>query len=212
MENTFNGVFFNFTINPGTDSEMNRNKIIIKVVAILIITLAGAITAYYYYKNLPEQEEVGEVKSQTEDEIGKELNGILAKEFIGMMEMVRIPAGEVMLGSGEFQRLINIEQPILMGKYEITQRQFTQLWGLHKFSNIDMDKPADNISWHDANEFCQRLSKVTGETYRLPTEAEWTRAYTAGKHTQYPGETRRRDGLTTHGLTMMATHALAKLA
>jgi formylglycine-generating enzyme required for sulfatase activity len=35
------------------------------------------------------------------------------------------------------------------------------------------DRPVEQVSWYDAVEFCQRLSQLTGQDYRLPTEAEW---------------------------------------
>ena len=30
-----------------------------------------------------------------------------------------------------------------------------------------------NVSWNDAVAFCDWLSRQEGQTYRLPTEAEW---------------------------------------
>jgi formylglycine-generating enzyme required for sulfatase activity len=35
------------------------------------------------------------------------------------------------------------------------------------------DRPAVQVSWHDANGYAQWLSRKTGETWRLPTDEEW---------------------------------------
>lgn len=45
--------------------------------------------------------------------------------------------------------------------------------------------PVEMISWHDATEFCQKLSESTGRTYRLPCEAEWEYACRAGTTTPF---------------------------
>jgi formylglycine-generating enzyme required for sulfatase activity len=43
---------------------------------------------------------------------------------------------------------------------------------------ISADRPAVQVSWHDADAYAGWLSRKTGETYRLPTDEEW--AFAAG--------------------------------
>ena len=45
--------------------------------------------------------------------------------------------------------------------------------------------PVETVSWNDAQEFCKKLSQLTGKKYRLPTEAEWEYACRAGTQTRF---------------------------
>jgi formylglycine-generating enzyme required for sulfatase activity len=50
--------------------------------------------------------------------------------------------------------------------------------------------PVEGVSWDDANEFCRRLSRRSGRTYALPSEAQWEYACRAGTTTPFHfGET-----------------------
>jgi len=51
-------------------------------------------------------------------------------------------------------------------------------------SNTDQ-RPVELVSWEDAMEFCYRLSKRTGRTYTLPSEAQWEYTCRAGTSTPF---------------------------
>jgi formylglycine-generating enzyme required for sulfatase activity len=124
------------------------------------------------------------------------------------LEMVLIPGGQFLMGSpeDELERLawegpqhqVTI-QPFCMGKYPVTQAQWRAIATLPKINrnlNPDpssfkgSDRPVETITWHDAIEFCDRLSRKTGRSYRLPSEAEWEYACRAGTTTPFHfGET-----------------------
>jgi formylglycine-generating enzyme required for sulfatase activity len=90
-----------------------------------------------------------------------------------------------------------------MAKYPITQAQWRQVAGLPPVErSLDPDpsnfkgdnRPVERVSWEEAVEFCDRLSRLTGREYRLPSEAEWEYACRAGTTTPFHvGETLTTD-------------------
>lgn len=115
------------------------------------------------------------------------------------LEMVKTPGGsfkmgspetEMYRGSGESpQHTVNVPS-FFMGKFVVTQAQYQQLMGNNPASFKGEKRPVENVTWNDAVEFCAELSKQTGRTYCLPSEAEWEYACRAGTTTPfYFGET-----------------------
>ncbi len=86
-----------------------------------------------------------------------------------------------------------------MAKFQVTQAQWKAVAGLPQVErelkpnpsyHKGDDLPVEEVPWHDAAEFCARLSKQTGKEYRLPSEAEWEYACRAGTTTPFHfGET-----------------------
>ncbi len=105
------------------------------------------------------------------------------------LEMISIPGGSFLMGSDDFDDTRPIHRvtlsPFEMGKYPITQAQYKAVMGNNPSRFKGDNLPVESISWHDAVEFCRRLSRQTGQHWRLPTEAEWEYACLAGSTGKY---------------------------
>ena len=115
------------------------------------------------------------------------------------LEMVKIPGGRFLMGSPDTeaerdshegpQHYVDVPE-FWMGKYVVTQQQWKAIMGNDPSDFKGKNRPVERVSWNNATEFCQKLSKKTGRDYRLPSEAEWEYACRAGTTTPfYFGET-----------------------
>ncbi|MBM5818342.1 MAG: formylglycine-generating enzyme family protein, partial [Cyanobacteria bacterium K_Offshore_surface_m2_239] len=86
-----------------------------------------------------------------------------------------------------------------LGQTPVTQAQWRVVAGWPKLElNLNPDPayfkganhPVEQVRWHEAVEYCQRLSQRTGRRYSLPSEAQWEYACRAGTTTPFAcGET-----------------------
>jgi len=109
-------------------------------------------------------------------------------------------------------RTVTFAQPYAIGSTEVTRDQYQDLieatghwntqgclvWTGEKLAfdptkswvdpghPVTGDHPVSCVSWWDATAYTKWLSHITGETYRLPSEAEWEYATRGGTQTAYP--------------------------
>ena len=110
------------------------------------------------------------------------------------MEMVYVKGGTFEMGAtAEQYEAYNEEKPVRIirldgyhiGKYEVTQAQWKAVMGTVPSEFKGDNLPVENVSWEDAQEFCQKLSEATGKKYVLPTEAQWEYAARGGNQSQH---------------------------
>jgi len=123
------------------------------------------------------------------------------------LEMVKMPAGTFQMGGDErnpnsdpnsfddnrashgVPHAVTISKDFYMGRYEITQAQWTKIMGNNpsNFKNGD-NYPVENVSWNDictSGAFLEKINALTGKNFRLPTDAEWEYACRAKTQTNF---------------------------
>ncbi len=126
------------------------------------------------------------------------------------MKLALVPAGSFLMGSklsaaevarifkGKEERFtdehprheVTISRSFYMGIHEVTQAQWRAVMGTEPWKGKISGKPGDSnaaswMDWHEANEFCRKLSEKTGRKIALPTEAQWEYACRAGTSTVF---------------------------
>ena len=67
-----------------------------------------------------------------------------------------------------------------IGKYEVTQEEWETVMGSNPSHHIGVKLPVEGVTWAKAKQFVEKLSSMSGRTFRLPTEAEWEYAAKGG--------------------------------
>jgi formylglycine-generating enzyme required for sulfatase activity len=118
-------------------------------------------------------------------------------------DMVVVPAGSFMMGSPATEQghtkaeeplhQVTIAKPFAVSKYELTFDEWDTCvdygdcpQGISESGFGRGQQPVINVTWDDAQRYVAWLSKMTGKTYRLLSEAENEYATRAGTTTAYP--------------------------
>lgn len=122
--------------------------------------------------------------------------------------LVRIPAGNFVMGDAAGSAdegppcRVTIKKPFWIAKKIITNAEFALFDPKHDSGYLDRggkdhsdrghplnrpEQPVIRITWDRAMAFCQWLSEKTGQSFSLPTEAEWEFACRAGAKAEHGG-------------------------
>ena len=139
--------------------------------------------------------------------------------------MVKVEAGSFVMGCTSEQggdcdgdespyHRVTITQDYYIGKFEVTQELYEAVMGTNPSSWKSFDRPVENVSWNDAQEFCAELSRMTGRRFSLPTEAEWEYAARGGKKStgaKYSGSSSTANVAWYDGNSGGQTHPVGRL-
>ena len=137
------------------------------------------------------------------------------------IDMVRVEAGTFTMGATpEMENPFGDEKPThqvtltndyYIGKYEVTQALWQAVTGNNPSNYKGDNLPVEYVSWNDCQEFISKLNRITGKTFRLPTEAEWEYAARGGKKSrgyQYSGSNNLADVAWYEDNSGSKTHAV----
>ena len=109
--------------------------------------------------------------------------------------MVRVDGGTFMMGATEEQSndAESDEKPAhqvklstySIGETEVTQELWQAVMGENPSDFKGNQRPVEQVSWGDCQDFIKKLNQLTGRKFRLPTEAEWEYAARGGSKSQH---------------------------
>ena len=111
-------------------------------------------------------------------------------------KMKLVEAGHFMMGSNYYSaeqptHVVAISKDYYIGETEVTQALWKAVTGNSPTADgeswssnygLGDNYPAYNISYEDVQSFINKLNSMTGENFRMPTEAEWEFAACGGKY------------------------------
>lgn len=135
-------------------------------------TLLDSIATYTYEEEIP-----GE---PGEDSVSVKTFTVKGVSF----KMVYVDGGTFEMGASGWENARPVHSVTLssyyMGETEVTQELWQAVMGSNPSYFIGSQRPVGLVSWNDCQEFIEKLNTLTGEKFRLPTEAEWEYAARGG--------------------------------
>ena len=137
-------------------------------------------------KQREEQERIAEEQRNAR----KQQSGIFTANGVSF-KMIAVQGGTYTMGATSEQGsdAYDSEKPahneyvadFMIGETEVTQELWQAVMGSNP-SNFtgDLQRPVERVSWDDCQTFIRKLNQLTGQNFRLPSEAEWEYAARGG--------------------------------
>ena len=177
---------------------MNK-KVVALIIAIIIVGVISGLI-YVMYNQDENENETNNLGSINNAELTNDLISINGGTYL-----MGSPETEMQRETDEVQHEV-IVSDFYIGRYEVTQKAYEEVIGENPSNFKGENLPVENVTWYEAIEYCNKLSKKDGLTpaytidgenvswdrsangYRLPTEAEWEYAARAETITPFNTE------------------------
>lgn len=130
-------------------------------------------------------------------------------------KMIAVKGGTFQMGSNDGEEREKPVHQVTLNDYSIGETEVTQeLWSAVMGSNPsrfsgNSQRPVEMVSWNDCQVFISKLNKLTGEKFRLPTEAQWEYAARGGNKSKdfvYSGSNRKSSVVWCEDNSFDTTH------
>jgi len=132
-------------------------------------------------------------------------------------KMIKVEGGTFQMGSNDG---VPDERPVhgvtlssyYIGQTEVTQELWQAVMGSNPSASKRLVKPVEHVSWEECQTFISKLNQLTGQKFRLPTEAEWEYAARGGKQSKgykYSGSNTLADVAWYRDNSSSKTHPVA---
>lgn len=184
------------------------------ITLIYIAMMVGVLTLLLLVSKCADEKDPITLASTETFEKAKELETFTVNGV--SFDMVRVEGGTFNMGSDAYsdEKPVHSEtvKDFYIGSTEVTQDLWEAVMGSNPSYFSGGNLPVENVSWNDCQDFCRRLSELTGRNFRLPTEAEWEYASRGGNRSrgyEYSGSNDIKSVAWYYGNSVEMTHPVA---
>ena len=159
-----------------------------------LMLVAGLFVGWLWWKDKVPAEPTDKVASEPTDKVAAEPTEVgLGSQKMTVANlsdyMVKVDGGTFTMGADAGDSEANDDEKpahqvtlssFYICKYEVTQALWQEVMGSNPSKFKGDNLPVEQVSWNDCQDFISKLNALTGQHYRLSTEAEWEFAARGG--------------------------------